>query len=93
MRKKCEGCEYVDEAQLKELKEMMKKRAKPEDCPYLKTCTQKVLKQEAELMCKDQEITQEAIMVHMNGHHMWELCQVYHKAKQEREGKLPRDWT
>jgi len=31
-------------------------------------------------------------MIHMNGHHVWEMCKVFHDLKQEKEGKLPRDW-
>lgn len=81
-----------DEEEVKRLQEMMKKRAKPVDCPYRQTCQQKVLQDEAELMCKDQEISQDAIMVHMNGRHVWELCKIYHETKQNKEGRLPREW-
>jgi len=93
LSKGCEGCRHGnEEAQRKQLEEMMKKRVKSQDCPYRKTCTQKVLKDEAELMCKDKEKSQEAVMIHMNGHHVWEMCKVFHDLKQEKEGKLPRDW-
>jgi len=91
--KGCGGCPKEDEgAQQKKLEEMMKKRIKSINCPYKGSCAQKVLKEEAELMCKDQEKSQEAVMIHMNGRHVFELCQVFHETKQEKEGKLPKDW-
>lgn len=90
----CEGCPSHgdEEAQRKHLEEMMKKRVKSKDCPYKKTCQQKVLKEEADLMCKDKEESQEAIMIHMNGRHVWEMCKVFRETKQVTEGKLPKDW-
>lgn len=87
----CKGCPG-DEAQSKHLEEMMKKRVKSADCPYKESCTQRVLKDEAELMCRDQEKSQEAVMIHMNGRHVWEMCKVFHETKQEKEGKRPKDW-
>jgi len=91
---KCPGCgtEEDQKAQMKRLEEMMKKRVKPTNCPYKATCNQKMLKDEAEVMCKDQEKSQEAVMVHMQGRHIWEMCKVFRETEQERKGKLPRDW-
>jgi len=71
---------------------MMKKRAKPVDCPYKDTCTQKVLQGEAEFLCKDLETDRDAVMLHMNNRHGWEMCKVYQDKKREAEGKLPREW-
>jgi len=81
-----------EKAQQKQLEEMIKKRVKSTDCPYKESCTHKVLREEVELMCRDREKSQETVMIHANGHHLWEMCQVFHETKQGREGKLPKDW-
>ena len=89
----CGGCTSETEVtQRKQLEEMMKKRVKSKECPLKGTCTQKVLKEEAELMCKDQEMSQEAAMIHVNGKHVWMLCKEYNDVLRNKEGRLPKNW-
>ena len=88
---KCATCS-IGEAQIKKLEELFKNRVKPKDCPLLKTCKKYVLREEWEAMCKDQEVVQDVIRIHMQGRHVWELCGAYLEEKRKREGKLPKDW-
>jgi len=92
MTDKCKTC-HVSKEQLKRLKELMKKRAKSKDCPYIKTCQKKVLKDEFVVYCKDKEVSQEIIQIHMAGKHTWEMCPEFIKEKRKREGKTPREWN
>lgn len=93
MSKKCDGCKPGSaEEQIKRMEEMMKKRVKPQDCPFLKSCQTKMMKEEWEIMCKDQEKIQEAMMAHAQQKHLWELCRTYQETKREKEGKKPVEW-
>jgi len=94
-KKKCASCAMspVSKEQLKKLQEMMKKRAKPEDCPYLPVCEKKVLENEFQILCKDQEVSREIISLHITGRHAWELCEAFVKKKREKEGKRPKEWN
>ena len=87
----CATC-ALNEAQIKKLEELLKNRVKPKDCPLLKTCNRYVLREEWEAMCKDQEVFQDVIRIHMQGRHVWELCEAFQEEKRKKEGKLPRDW-
>jgi len=88
-KKKCDSCEQISDADLEEL---LKNKVQPTDCPFRQTCTTKVLKEEAEYFCKDQEITRTSVLYHVYGKHTWETCEVYRQKKREEEGKLPREW-
>ena len=87
----CETCLASDE-RIKRLEELFKNRVKPKDCPLLKTCNRYVLREEWEAICKDREVIQDVIRIHMQGKHVWELCEAYLEEKRKKEGKLPRDW-
>jgi len=88
----CFSGKKLSKERVKELEEMLKKKVKPAECPYRSICDHKVLSQEASLMCKDEEIVQEAIMIHMSGHHVWEACETFLEKKREKEGRFPKDW-
>ena len=90
--KDCGGCGVSPKEQEKKMEEMMKHKATPCDCPLKASCTKKVLKDEADVLCKDAETSQEAMMYHLNQHHMWEACKTFRERKTEAEGKLPREW-
>ena len=91
--KECNNQPQMSADQMKKLQEMMKNKAKSIDCPYIKTCTNKVLKEEWEILCKDAEKIQEVAMLHMRQRHASEMCKVFQETKKEREGKHPKDWS
>ena len=76
----------------KQFKELWNKRVPPQDCPYIKDCTKRVLDEEALMVCKDREIVNEIVRIHMTKKHMWELCETFLQIKREKEGKLPKEW-
>jgi len=76
----------------KRLREMLARRAQSVQCPYINECKQKVLKEEAEMLCKDLEITEEIVSLHVAGNHGWQVCKIYNEIRREKEGKLPREW-
>jgi hypothetical protein len=98
--KNCEKCSpkvpcpgtNPQEEQMKKMKEAYEKRTKPTECPHLSTCTKKVLENEVILYCKDQEKTQDAILLHVSGHHVFEICPEFLNKKREKEGKLPKEY-
>ena len=91
--KECNNQPQMSADQMKKMQEMIKNKAKPTDCPYIKTCTNKVLKEEWEILCKDAEKIQEVAMLHMQQRHASEMCRAYQEKKKEIEGKRPIEWT
>ena len=89
-----QSCEKSNpqEEQMKKMKEAYEKRVKPTECPLLQTCTKKVLENESILYCRDQEKTQDAILLHVSGHHVFEICPEFLNKKREKEGKLPKEY-
>lgn len=78
--------------QARKMKEAYDKRAQVIECPLLIDCTKKILENECILYCKDQEKTQDAVMLHVSGHHVWEVCPEYLNKKRDKEGKLPKEY-
>ena len=79
---------------MKRLKEMEKKRAKPMDCPFIKTCTFKMLPEVGLILCLDQEVggrQGRGYMMHMSGQHAWMQCRQYAETLREDKGVLPKD--
>jgi len=74
------------------------KAVKSTDCPYMKACDQDVIKDEWELLCKDQEAgtdqtKMQSQMIHKSGHHCWEMCKRFVKFKvDEMEHRKPSAW-
>lgn len=97
MGKDCGGCPTGNQKQMQEqvkkMEEMMKKRVKPQDCPYLKSCQSKMMKEEWEIMCRDQEKIQEAMMAHAQQKHLWQMCRIYQELEREAKGKIPSQWS
>jgi hypothetical protein len=89
----CKSCDKTPDKNLGEkLKELLKNRVKSVPCPYLKECQEKVLKEEVQAMCKDEEVVPDLAQVHAMGLHIWQRCPYWNKMKRDKEGKLPRDW-
>jgi len=78
---------------MKQMREMLKNKAKPKDCPYIKTCDFKMLPQVGRILCLDQEDGQrsQAFMAHLAGQHMWMQCRQYVERIRQEKGVLPRD--
>jgi len=87
----CEGCHpSQSEEEMEKLNAMLKNKVPPTDCPYMNTCENKVLPDEFQVLCKDQETSREAVMYHVKKHHVWENCKHFRDRKLEVEGQLPR---
>ncbi|RLG18196.1 hypothetical protein DRN75_02335 [Nanoarchaeota archaeon] len=80
-------------ANAKSLAEKLKKRVKPQDCPYLGTCDQIVLEEEFRVLCKDQEVSQNVVMLHAAGQHAWQVCPYFRELERKKKGKKPREWN
>ena len=93
----CEACGRapkdfkMEEAMEKQMNELRKTKVKSMPCPYIQTCTFKMLPGDFEVLCNDQEKGTETELVHIRGRHLWELCKEFFDNKRNAEGKLPRD--
>jgi len=74
------------------------KAVKSQDCPFIKTCQESVVKEEWDLLCKDRDGPSEqsklqSQMIHQQGHHCWEMCKRYVQNKVDAmEHRKPKDW-
>lgn len=78
----------------KRLEELEKLRVKPEPCPYLETCEEKMLPSVGEILCLDREVGGRkgyGYIKHMAGKHCWSECKFYNERLREEKGVLPRD--
>jgi len=96
----CASCDVPQRPQInpaeamKQLQEMEKQKVKSMPCPFLNDCDFKMIPEIGKLLCMDYEDgtrQDQAYMVHMSKHHMWEQCRKYNDRMREEKGVLPRD--
>ena len=97
----CKGCPshggqaknfQLKDAMEAQMKEMEKNKVKSSPCPFIDTCTYKMLPGDFNVLCNDQESGMETQMVHLRGRHLWEMCKEFFEYKRQAEGKLPKGY-